>query len=275
MKVTIFLSPKRVAWILTIVGCLTFLAALTGDILGHFFDPDKLWPITRQFDFSEEGNYANWYESVTLLLCAVLLATIASVTKKMGGRYRRHWIGLAVVFLFVSIDEAAQIHETTVSILVAQVRHYFREKKIATAEGSPTGANQSAAAANPRHESSHSKGEDSPNAKTSWIPIYLGVMAVLTLVYLRFFFALAPRIRFYFALAAVLYLGGAVGVERLVYAPLSARYGDAAFICQLVTNISELMEMLGVAVFVYPLLTYLGQLTEEFAVRVGEKPPVP
>jgi len=215
-----------VAWILASAGFLLALASLAGDILGRHYDADQMWPVTRQFDFSEEGNFANWYQSFTLLLCAGLLAAIGAVTRQTGGRYRRHWMGLALVFLFVSIDEAAQVHETTLSPLLAQLRHRPQAHQGSQAEP-PAAAS-----------------EDTAANKGAWMPVYLAILAVVTLVYLRFFFALPPRIRGFFVLAAVLYLGGAVAVEWGCER-LAERLGDQPLICQGIATLSELMEMLG------------------------------
>lgn len=60
---------------------------------------------------SFEGNLPTWYASSLLLLCALLLAAIATDVAARGGPYRRHWWGLAGGFAFMSIDEAVQLHE--------------------------------------------------------------------------------------------------------------------------------------------------------------------
>ena len=274
MKLSLYLSPKKIALILTVAGFFLALASMTGDLIGHYYGTDEIWPITFQFDFTEEGNFVNWYQSFTLLLCSVLLAAIASAAKRTGGPYHRHWTGLALVFLLVSIDEAAQIHEQTITPIIGQVRDYREGKKVSRAENPQPKQKRAAAAASASHQAEPPKadGESKPISRSSWMPLYLGVMAVLVLVYLRFFIALPPRIRAFFVLAAVLYIGGAVGAE-LLSEWIGAHWGDQHLVYQAITNASELMEMLGVAAFAYALMSYLGQRGQEFELRFREESP--
>lgn len=60
---------------------------------------------------SYEANLPTWYASSLLLGCALVLAAIASDVAGRGAPYRRHWWGLAVGFLYMSIDEAVELHE--------------------------------------------------------------------------------------------------------------------------------------------------------------------
>jgi uncharacterized Tic20 family protein len=69
------------------------------------------WPVVRIFSLSAESNVPTWYSSSLLLACSFLLAVIAATKKREGARYARHWGALAVIFLYLSIDEASQIHE--------------------------------------------------------------------------------------------------------------------------------------------------------------------
>ena len=46
-----------------------------------------------------------------LLLMAALLTVVARCERRIGGQDRRHWAGLAEIFYYLSLDEAAQIHE--------------------------------------------------------------------------------------------------------------------------------------------------------------------
>jgi hypothetical protein len=59
---------------------------------------------------SYEGNLPTWYASSLLLLCAVQLGLVAGEIPP-GGSGRPHWWALAILFGFMSLDEAAEIHE--------------------------------------------------------------------------------------------------------------------------------------------------------------------
>ena len=68
-------------------------------------------PIIELFRVSSEGKIPTWYSSCTLLLCSLLLVIISIGKWRVRDRYGAHWIGLAVIFALMSLDEATAIHE--------------------------------------------------------------------------------------------------------------------------------------------------------------------
>ena len=88
---------------------------------------------------------------------------------------------------------------------------------------------------------------------TRWTTFAAVLVAFLGLAYLPLLRALPSRIRFLFILAAVIYVGGAVGVER------ATDWYDAhdlldTLAYNLWTAVEETMEMTGAIVFIYALL---------------------
>jgi len=278
VKVSISLSPKKLGWLLAVTGLLLMLVNFSMNIYGHYYDGDQIWPISRQFDFSEEGNFANWYQSVTLLFCSVLLLANAAAVNR-GAPFRKHWIGLAVVFLLVSIDEAAQVHETTVSPLLALLKPHREEAKSEAKPGAKS-ATKTDARTPAKPAPAAVAGADAPapdaesegSSKILWISLYAAIFAVLVLVYLKFFFHLAFNVQVFFVLAAVLYIGGAVGME-FVYKHLTLSYSESSLICQFTSACGELGEMLGVAAFVYALTTNMAQNGSVLEVSCGAGKP--
>jgi hypothetical protein len=65
------------------------------------------------FSLSYEQNIPTWYSSSLLLACSLLLFLIASATKRAGDPHVNHWRGLALGFLYISLDEVASLHEYT------------------------------------------------------------------------------------------------------------------------------------------------------------------
>lgn len=63
------------------------------------------------FGLSYEQNLPTWYSSSLLLLCAVQLALAALVATKQRTPFRMHWWSLSLIFFYISLDEAATIHE--------------------------------------------------------------------------------------------------------------------------------------------------------------------
>jgi hypothetical protein len=73
--------------------------------LTHAYAPDATW--TGFFSLSVEANLPTWYSALLLFGNAILFASIAW----RAPRDRHHWTGLAVVFTYLSLDEAAELHE--------------------------------------------------------------------------------------------------------------------------------------------------------------------
>lgn len=68
-------------------------------------------PAVAFFSLSYEGNLPTWYASALLLACACLLAAIAADAARKAEPFLRRWRLLAAGFAFMSLDEAAELHE--------------------------------------------------------------------------------------------------------------------------------------------------------------------
>ncbi len=60
-----------------------------------------------QLSLSYEHNVPTWLSSSLLLACALAAGAVA----RRERRWRRHWWGVAAVFGYASLDEAAELHE--------------------------------------------------------------------------------------------------------------------------------------------------------------------
>jgi len=187
-------------------------------------------------DVVMEGNLPTWYASSTLLLCALLIAAIAAIKTRDGARYVSHWRALAVIFLYLSLDEAAIIHERTTTPL----------RELLNAGGVLYGF-----------------------LFWSWVVLFGALTFIFVLAYLRFLAHLPPRTRLRFLIAGTLYAGGALGGD-LVSGPYAVRYGPDDPTVAIVSHVEELAEMLGVAIFVYALLSYIRSHIGEIHIRIDE-----
>ena len=241
--VRVTLSANTIFRILAVAALALGLIGFGANVANSRDGSDLVWPFARQFDFGEEGNFVNWYQSVTLFACALLLVIIALAKRRAGAPRVLHWVVLAAVVAFVAIDEAAQIHDRTVNAFIAALTSTAADK-----------------AAAPR---------DSGIFGSTWMFVYLPVGLVLTLVYLRFFFALPRKTRWGLAISAALYLGGAVVVEA-IYERVSAADGGETAISFALDACSETFEMLGVAVFAGTLVAYLAREVGGMSVQFSE-----
>jgi hypothetical protein len=85
-------------WLLVGVACVSALG-LASELAQSTFTPE--------LSLSYEGNLPTWFSSSVLLLCAIAAGTIAAARPPM----RWHWWGMCLVAGWMSLDEAAEIHE--------------------------------------------------------------------------------------------------------------------------------------------------------------------
>ena len=229
---TITLSPREAArGLLLVVVTLAFLS-VAGQFSRHVLGHDVLLGFVRQFNLDAEGNVPAWYASMTLLLSAVLLGVIARAKHLARAPYARHWGLLVLIFVGLSVDEAASLHEMAVHPLRALLRArgvlYF-----------------------------------------AWVvPGAVFVLAV-GLAYLRFLLHLPPAARRGFIVAGGLFVGGALGME-LAGGYVAHYHGEGTPLYTAMTTVEECLEMLGIVVFIHALLSYLRMEVGEVRIRFGD-----
>jgi hypothetical protein len=234
MRVLLSISPmfaRKVALILTLV-VLCFVSLSVGGLLAsRFMEGSPLQGAVTEFhnafDANREKSFPNLYSAYALLFCAFLLGAISLARKTAGAHYVAHWALLGALFLYLSVDEALVIHEK----LISPLRSAF--------------------------------GTDG-FLRQAWVIPGAVAIFVFALAYLRFVLDLPARVRPLFVVAGVVYVGGALGMEMVDGYYLSV-FGDTLG-QELLTNTEEALEMLGVVVFIYALLMYLGLYVEKIEV---------
>ena len=87
-------------WLIAIVGVTSSLGLLV-----EITHPSDL--IREKLSLSYEGNVPTWVSTLLLFSCAIVAGSIA----QRAIAFRRHWWGVAAVFAYASLDEAAELHE--------------------------------------------------------------------------------------------------------------------------------------------------------------------
>jgi hypothetical protein len=67
--------------------------------------------VDRLFHLGREASLPSWFSAVLLLTAGVLLAVIAGVKRRQADAFRRYWAALSWIFVYLSADEAAVLHE--------------------------------------------------------------------------------------------------------------------------------------------------------------------
>lgn len=82
----------------------------------HYEFVELPWYLRQIFDVDEEDSFPTWYSASALLLTSGVLWVQARQSKVSRSPLRWHWLGLAIGFLLLSVDEIAGVHETFNSI---------------------------------------------------------------------------------------------------------------------------------------------------------------
>jgi len=167
-----------------------------------------------------------------------MLFLIASIRKRAGDRYALHWRVLSIIFLYLSVDEAASIHELAIGPLRSALNtsgiFYF-----------------------------------------AWVIPAAALVLLFVLAYLRFLAHLPGKTRRLFLLAGIIYVSGALGME-LVGGYQTDFYGRENMVYALIANTEEFFEMMGVVVFIYALLSYMSLQMKvkavDLQIRIEEVP---
>lgn len=220
-KLTI--SPWRVTRILLLLtGGLT-IAHVMGMLAKYGFGHNWVWGLVPAFDLSKEINIPTWYASSTLLLAAGLYSLIATKTIRTKGRYAGHWILMSLIFVFLSLDEYMSIHESWAE----PIRNLLQTTGV---------------------------------LYFAWMLPYGLFVFVVGLLYWKFLLALPIKTRNLLLLAALLYLGGAVGVEMIEanYISYFSQFGFDNPMFAMMEMAGELLEMLGIVVLIHALLCHIS-----------------
>ena len=228
MEMTLTLRPRKVA--LAFFWIVMALTLINSVVLYFYFklNDDSVYGLVGLFDFDTEGNIPTFYAATALLFCAMLLAVIARVNWREAGRW--HWLGLAVLFVLLALDEGVGLHENLSNVFEGFMR----------AEGV---------------------------LYFLWVVPYGIATVVIGLIYLRFVFGLPRITSALFIAAGTIFLTGAVGLEMLGAQEADQNSLYTVKYCVLYT-FEELFEMLGIVLFIYALLSYIAGERISFVVKI-------
>lgn len=220
------ITPARVirwlAWIIVLLTILAIAAELSRNFEATDRDllPRTLRVIRRNFNPSAEQTVGTWFTAGMLLGAGLLVAAITVAARAARDRWARHWLGLAVILIFLSCDEGASLHE--------QLGDWVKDIM-------PTGG----------------------PLLWAWVVPYSIFAVVVGLIYLSFLRALPPDSRRRFILAAAIYIGGALIIE-MIEAGITDYRDRGGGPVTILAIIEETAEMAGVAYLIYALLHHIA-----------------
>lgn len=147
------------------------------------------------------------------------------LTGKFGLTDKKYWYFLSIVFVFLAFDELCTVHERTIVYAKAFSGGYTF-------------------------------------LHFSWVIPAIAFLVVLAIILTRFVFRLPLKTRLHFILAGLVFIVGAVGLE-MVGGHQAATNGGGNFTYGFITVIEELLEMLGMLLFMNYLIIHLKSVLEE------------
>lgn len=233
MKLVASVSPKRITQVLVLVALCLTLASVVGQLFKYFVCHSCLFGLVSLFDVSMDLSIPTWYASFMLMLCSVLIAAIAFAKQVNHARYVVHWKVLAIIFLYLSVDEVATIHET-IGLALRPVL------------------------------------DTSGFLYHRWVLVGAPLTLIVVLAYLKFLAHLPTKTRRLFLIAGAIFCGGALGME-MIAANHASFHGSENITYALITTLEEFLEMLGIIVFVYTLLLYISLYVKKLNVCIDHK----
>ncbi len=230
---TVQFNPKKI-----LIALLVMVAAIVGlsiygqkirffgvaDIRGpwHEFILDQLM---KSFYLDSEGNIVTFINALLLFIPSLILAAIGIWKISVKDKFRFHWAGLALIFLFLSIDEAAVIHENMIkpmrAIVGAEGFFYF-----------------------------------------AWIIPGIIMVAAFGLLYLMFFLHLENKFKILFLFSLGVYISGVIGGE-MISGYYAANLGLKNYTYAVVASLEESIEYIGCSLIIYSLLKYIEHYLPE------------
>lgn len=230
---TVQFNPKKI-----LIGLLAMVVAIVGlsiygqkirffgvaDIRGpwHEFILDQLM---KSFYLDAEGNIVTFINALLLFIPSLILTAISIWKTSVKDKFRFHWIGLALIFLFLSIDEAAVIHENMIkpmrAIVGAEGFFYF-----------------------------------------AWIIPGIIIVAAFGLLYFMFFLHLENKFKILFMLSLGVYISGVIGGE-MISGYYAANLGLKNYTYAVVASLEESIEYIGCSLIIYSLLKYIEHYLPE------------
>jgi len=244
MDLLIRISPRRTFQVLVLIILGLTAASTIAGAAWYFFDlSDAGFAMVQLFWLDSEANIPTLYASITLLISGLLLGVIAVARGRKNDRYAVHWGVMAFIFVLLGVDEGAAIHERLGNLAQSAL-------------------------------------SESPLITDTFIghgPTWIvgGVVFVLLFVaaYTRFLLNLPARTRNLMILSGAVFVTGALGFEILSHMHAVAHGTQETAMYALLATIEEFLEKLGIALFIYTLMSYIASQagTVTFALEDGTR----
>lgn len=196
----------------------------------HIVMSGFVWLFNRLMNVDGENNIPTWYSSILLFLTALILAAIALHKRQRKDKFFIHWLSLSFLFILMSIDEMSLIHEVTIIPLrvAFDANGFFY---------------------------------------FTWVVPALFILGIAGVTFSKFLINLPKKSRDLFIISAIVYFGGAVGME-MVGGQIVSVFGEQSILYPVSVHIEEFLEMSGAILFIYTLLLYAAAEIKKLEINI-------
>ncbi len=230
----LLLEPATVARALALAALLFVLVSTAGQLIKFLTGHDELMGLVSLTYVDQEGNLPTFFSALLLAAASAALTLAAGMARSNRAPDVSRWALLALGFLYLAFDEGAALHERLRAPLFAFL----------------------------------GRSEEAASSQAYWVIRALAVAAVLVCLFGKFLFRLPPRTRRTFVIAGALYFAGAGGLD-LAGRLWALTHGVQNLTYVLFATLEESLEMAGVIVLIYGVLSYVSDTWGEVRLSFG------
>jgi len=182
MDIQYNLTPAQFYKVQFISSTLIILAGLAAYLFTYFTGYGRLLGLIDFFDVGKEQSLPTYFSLMNLLMSSILLSILYIFEKSSKHNHAKYWLFLSILFLVLSLDESAGIHENFALLYEYLVEQQFISRQL----------------------SSH-----------QWLPFGIAFVVLVFLLLVPFLKQLNPTTRNYFLLSGFIFISGAIGFEYL------------------------------------------------------------
>lgn len=227
------INPKRTLIILLLISALLVGMSIWGQYLKYFpgnydirgpFHEFLIDFLMHSFYTDSETNIPTFFNTIILFIPALLFGAIGVWKASIKDKFKIQWLILALIFVYLSMDEAAVLHEK----LIPPMRDLFNYERFGGI------------------------------FYFAWVIPGMAAVLLFCLAYLRFFLHLENKFKFLFFLSLAVYVAGVIGGEMLG-GHFAGSIGFKNFTYASYTSLEESLEWIGCSLFIFTLLEYIKQ----------------
>ena len=226
------LDPRTILRICGPIVIVTVLVGAGADVALTTYPGETTERVLQRLSLATDTSVPTFLAATLLAGCAILLAASARAEAVRGHKAGAWWL-LAGIFGILALDEVAMLHELSGKLLEALVP---------------------------------AVGQWGGLVHYSWVLVGIPAVLLLGIVLGRWFFRLDAKTRGPFALAAILFLSGAIGVEMMNGAIDEAVMGRSPRYA-LSTAVEEGLEFAGTLAFLHALVARLARAGVQVTIR--------